>query len=142
MTDIYSPEKRSEIMARVRVKGTKPEQLVRQIAHSLGYRFQLNRSDLPGKPDLVFSQHRKVILVHGCFWHGHGNCSKARRPISNSAFWEQKLSRNRERDQQNATALKDAGWQMMVIWECETRNRYQIAESIRSFFEHREFNGK
>lgn len=134
MTDIYCREKRSGIMARVRATGTKPECLVRQVAHGLGYRFRLHRSDLPGKPDLVFPKHRRVIFVHGCFWHGHRQCSKAKRPTTNRSFWKQKLSRNVERDQQNIAALRHAGWDVLVIWECETKDRDRIAESINRFF--------
>ena len=141
MTDIYGPRKRSEIMARVRAKGTKPEQVVRQIAHSLGYRFRLHRDNLPGKPDLVFPRHRKVILVHGCFWHGHRHCSKAKRPATNRAFWEKKLSRNMERDRQDTAALREAGWKVLVLWECETKNRGRVATSIRRFFEGSEIEG-
>ena len=135
MNDIYSLEKRSEIMARIRTTGTKPELLVRQVTHSLGYRFRLYRKGLPGKPDLVFPRYGKVIFVHGCFWHGHRHCAKAKRPATNSAFWEQKLSRNMERDQQNTTALREIGWGVMIIWECETRDQNRLAGKIRRFFE-------
>ena len=133
MTDIYSQEKRSKIMARVPAGGTKPELLVRQVAHGLGYRFRLHKETLPGRPDLVFPRHRKVIFVHGCFWHGHDNCGKAKRPETNKVFWEQKLSRNTERDLQNVTALKESGWVVLVVWECETRNRGQLTAKIAWF---------
>ncbi len=135
MTDIYDPKKRSEIMGRVSATGTKPELLVRQVIHGLGYRFRLHGENLPGKPDIVFSRRRKVIFIHGCFWHGHKHCPKAKRPTTNSAFWEQKLSRNIERDQQNLNALKEAGWESLVIWECETRNRNRIETKVRHFLE-------
>ena len=133
MTDIYGQEKRSSIMARVPAKGTKPEVAVRQLAHALGYRFRLHRANLPGRPDLVFPRHRKVIFVHGCFWHGHENCRKAKRPETNKSFWEQKLSRNVERDRQNITALKGLGWMVLVVWECETRNRKRLSEKVLNF---------
>ena len=133
MPDIYSKSKRSEIMSRVRTAGTKPEMLVRQLTHGMGYRFRLHRAGLPGKPDLVFPRHRKVILVHGCFWHQHGGCSKATIPASNSAFWQAKLSRNMERDWENVTALRRTGWQVLVIWECETKDRDTLAAGIRAF---------
>ena len=135
MPDIYDHKKRSEIMSRVRDRDTKPENRVRQIAHSLGYRFRLYRNDLPGKPDLVFPRHGKVIFVHGCFWHGHKNCRKAKRPATNSVFWDQKLSRNMERDRENIIALKQVGWESLIIWECETRDREHIEQKIRRFFE-------
>ena len=133
MTDIYSREKRSKIMARVPAGGTKPELLVRRVAHGLGYRFRLHKESLPGRPDLVFTRHRKVIFVHGCFWHGHKNCRKAKRPETNKVFWEQKLSRNTERDLQNVTALKESGWMVLVVWECETRNRERLTAKIAWF---------
>lgn len=135
MTDIYGPEKRSKIMARVLATGTKPEILVRKVAHGLGYRFRLHKANLAGRPDLVFPRHRKVIFVHGCFWHGHENCKKAKRPQTNRAFWDQKLSRNVERDQQNVATLEEAGWAILTVWECETRNRSQVIDKIRYFLE-------
>ena len=135
MADIYSPKKRSEIMGRVRATGTKPELLVRKVAHRMGYRFRLHSENLPGKPDLVFSGRRKVIFVHGCFWHGHRHCPKAKRPTTNGTFWERKLSRNVERDQQNLDSLKEAGWEVLIIWECETRNHDRVAARIRRFLE-------
>ena len=135
MADIYDHKKRSEIMGRVRDTNTKPENRVRQIAHSLGYRFRLYRDDLPGKPDLVFPRHGKVIFVHGCFWHGHKGCRKAKRPATNRVFWEHKLSRNMERDRQNIIALREAGWETLIIWECETRDRDRVEQMIRRLFE-------
>ena len=133
MPDIYSQEKRSSIMARVPAAGTKPERHVRQVAHGLGYRYRLHKANLPGRPDLVFPRHRKVIFVHGCFWHGHENCRKAKRPESNRPFWNRKLSRNVERDQQDVAALRETGWMVLVVWECETRNRAQLSTKILDF---------
>ena len=135
MTDIYGQEKRSSIMARVPATGTKPELIVRQVAHALGYRFRLHRANLPGRPDLVFPRHRKVIFVHGCFWHGHENCRKAKRPETNRSFWERKLSRNVERDHQNLAALRETGWMILVVWECETPSRELLSEKVRNFLE-------
>ena len=135
MSDIYSAAKRSEIMSRVRSTGTRPEMLVRRLAHSLGYRFRLHHDRLPGKPDLTFPRHRKVIFVHGCFWHQHERCVKATIPASNHAFWERKLSGNVERDRQNVAALCRSGWQALVIWECETGNRDALANRVRAFLE-------
>ena len=133
MPDIYSQEKRSSIMARVPAAGTKPERVVRQVAHGLGYRYRLHKANLPGRPDLVFPRHRKVIFVHGCFWHGHENCRKAKRPETNRPFWNRKLSRNVKRDQQDVAALRETGWMVLVVWECETRNRAQLSTKILDF---------
>jgi DNA mismatch endonuclease, patch repair protein len=142
MTDVYSSEKRSEIMACVRATDSKPELTVRQVAHGLGYRFRLHRTDLPGKPDIVFPRHKRVIFVHGCFWHGHKGCPKARRPSSNLAFWDRKLSRNVERDCENKVALKKAGWKVLVIWGCETQDRERLKRRISRFLEeHRDAEG-
>ena len=135
MTDIYSPAKRSEVMGRVRATGTKPELVVRKVAHGLGFRFRLHGDRLPGRPDLVFSRHRKVIFVHGCFWHGHDGCSKAAIPVTNHEFWERKLTRNRERDRENVAALATAGWRSLVIWECETKDRELLADLVHGFLD-------
>src|SRR5215469_11136426 len=117
--DQISPQRRSENMARIRSRGTKPEMLVRRIAFGLGYRFRLHRKDLPGKPDLVFASRRKVIFVHGCFWHQHSECREGRPPKSNAGYWGPKLRRNLERDAAHLKALTDLGWESLVVWECE-----------------------
>ena len=135
MADIYDQKKRSEIMGLVRDKDTKPEYRVRKIAHNLGYRFRLYDEDLPGKPDLVFPRYRKVIFVHGCFWHGHNGCRKAKRPTTNRVFWDHKLSRNIERDRRNVVALEEAGWKTLTIWECETGDRDYVEQMIHRFFD-------
>lgn len=109
---------RSENMRAIRSKGMRPELAVRSLVHKLGYRFRLHRKDLPGKPDLVFVFRRKVIFVHGCFWHSHG-CKLSHTPKSNSAYWGPKLERNRTRDAKNLELLEDAGWNSLTIWECE-----------------------
>ena len=133
MADIYRPNKRSEIMARVRTTGTRPERIVRQVAHGLELRFRLHRKDLPGRPDLVFPRYRKVIFVHGCFWHGHKHCKKAKLPTTNRTFWESKLMRNVQRDQSNIDAFYRAGWQVLIVWECQTKDPESIAASISLF---------
>lgn len=117
--DTLSKEQRSERMSRVRHKNTKPEIAVRRLVHSLGYRFRLHRSDLPGKPDLVFPSRRKVIFVHGCFWHRHGNCHLARMPKSRLDFWQAKLEANRTRDINHKRRLTRIGWKYLVVWECQ-----------------------
>ena len=109
---------RSAMMAKVRGRDTGPELRVRKALHAAGLRFRLHRRDLPGKPDIVLPRLRSVVFVHGCFWHGH-DCRRGRRPTSNQAFWDAKLARNVERDSAAAEALKAAGWNIHVLWECE-----------------------
>lgn len=123
---------RSRIMRAVKGKDTKPKLAVRRFVHSLGYRYRLHRRDLPGCPDLVFGPRRKVIFVHGCFWHGHDCQRDARQPKTNSDYWRQKIDRNRARDHTAREALEAAGWDMLTIWECEIRD-IQLAERVRLF---------
>ena len=120
-------------MSRIRARDTKPELLVRGLTHGMGFRYRLHRRDLPGSPDLVFSSLRKVIFVHGCFWHRHPNCKLARLPKSRQEFWVSKLMANRERDLVNQARLSDSGWDSLVVWECETRDQEMLAERIRTF---------
>ena len=133
--DNLTPERRSENMRRIRSRDMKPELLVRSLVHRLGYRYRLHRRDLPGKPDLVFGPRRKVIFVHGCFWHGHDDaaCLDGRSPKSNQAYWVPKLSRNRARDAANVAALGEKGWAVLTIWECETRNEVILAARLQAF---------
>ncbi|SHK14991.1 T/G mismatch-specific endonuclease [Ruegeria lacuscaerulensis ITI-1157] len=119
-------------MRAVKAKDTKPEMVVRRLVHSLGYRYRLHRRDLPGCPDLVFSPRRKVIFVHGCFWHGHDCRRGARQPKTNPDYWRQKIERNRTRDNTAQEALKAAGWDVLTIWECEVRDPI-LANRIRRF---------
>ena len=105
-------------MRLIRSKDTRPEVLVRRLLAAHGYRYRLHRKDLPGKPDLVFPGRRKVILVHGCFWHQHGGCIDGRAPKSNSDYWRPKLLRNRSRDIRAKRALSRLGWKYLVLWEC------------------------
>lgn len=133
MPDRLSPEERSAHMRRIRKVDTKPELAVRRIAHHLGYRFRLHRRDLPGCPDLVFPRLRKIILVHGCFWHQHPGCSLARPPKSRPDYWVPKLRRNQERDAKAAEALKGLGWDLMVLWECEAAAEEALAARIATF---------
>jgi DNA mismatch endonuclease (patch repair protein) len=119
--DIYNSETRSRVMRSVHSKNTKPEVAVRTLLHSLGYRYRLHSADLPGSPDIVFAGRRKVIFIHGCFWHQHSGCKSADRPSANSDYWRTKLDRNMVRDRQILEALHALGWSALVIWECETR---------------------
>jgi DNA mismatch endonuclease, patch repair protein len=118
--DVMTPAQRSAAMARIRSKDTKPELVVRRLLHSLGYRYRLHRSDLPGKPDLVFPRRRSVVFVNGCFWHGHG-CKLSSSPKTRSDYWADKISGNRARDRRNIRRLRNDGWHVCVVWECDTR---------------------
>jgi DNA mismatch endonuclease (patch repair protein) len=128
-----SPEVRRRTMQAVKSKNTAPELLVRSLAHRMGYRFRLHRKDLPGKPDLVFPGRRRVIFVHGCFWHGHDCARGARAPKSNQAYWTKKIARNRERDRTACAALMRAGWKVVVFWECELRDQTRLRERLNRF---------
>lgn len=109
-------------MRRVSARHTKPEMFVRRLLYGLGYRYRLHAPELPGRPDLAFRPRRKVVFVHGCFWHGH-DCARGRRPSSNTDFWNGKLSRNAERDARNLDLLAANGWSALVVWECEIKDR-------------------
>ena len=126
-------------MRAIRSKNTVPELVVRRLAHRLGYRFRLHYPHLPGKPDLVFATRRKIIFVHGCFWHGHEspNCSSGLKPKSNRGYWLPKLARNSERDAEHEAALAADGWDVLVIWECETKDDKVLAARLRQFLGHR-----
>jgi DNA mismatch endonuclease (patch repair protein) len=117
-------------MSRVRSKDTKPEMVVRRTAHQLGYRFRLHRKDLPGSPDLVLPSRGTVIFVHGCFWHRHPECRKATNSKTRSDFWEAKFARNVERDSRDQDCLRNVGWKVVVIWECETRNPSDLSRRL------------
>lgn len=117
--DMFTSQKRSEIMSQVRGKNTKPELKIRSLLHRMGYRFRLHCRDLPGNPDIVLPKYRTVVFVHGCFWHQHPGCRRATTPKKNSEFWEVKLRRNRERDQEAIRNLRNEGWSVVVLWECE-----------------------
>jgi DNA mismatch endonuclease (patch repair protein) len=123
---------RSANMRAIRSKDMRPELAVRSLVHRLGYRFRLHRKDLPGKPDLVFASRRKVIFVHGCFWHSHG-CKIAHAPKSNLAYWGPKLERNRLRDKKNIGQLSASGWKSLVIWECETSDEPGLRKRVVKF---------
>jgi DNA mismatch endonuclease, patch repair protein len=120
MTDTVSKSERSRIMAAVKSKDTTPELVVRRLVHAMGYRYRLHVRSMPGNPDLVFPRLRKVINVNGCFWHLHG-CARCRIPSSRRRYWVAKLHRNAERDKQVRRTLRRAGWQVLVLWECQTR---------------------
>jgi len=122
-------------MSAIKHKDTTPELIVRSLVHRLGYRFRLCRRDLPGKPDLVFPAMKKVVLVHGCFWHQHPGCRFATRPATRPEFWAEKLDGNRARDKRVQSELKRAGWQVLVVWECQTRDHEALADRLIGFLE-------
>ena len=133
MTDVFSIEKRSSVMRSIKGKDTKPELVVRSIAHRLGYRFRLHRASMPGRPDLVFVGRRKVVFVHGCFWHGHATCRDGRMQKSNTEYWTQKISGNQRRDARSIKKLRSQGWSVMTVWECQTEKPESLANRLKRF---------
>lgn len=133
--DVVSAEQRSAMMSRIRGRDTKPELVVRRLAHALGYRFRLHRRDLPGAPDLVFPGRRKVVFVHGCFWHRHPGCRFAYEPKSNIDFWQRKFGSNVDRDARVLQELRDTGWHPLVVWECETSDLGSLTARLKSHLE-------
>lgn len=131
-TEPVSPS-RSALMARVRGQHTKPELIVRRCAHALGYRFRLHRRGLPGTPDLVFPRLRKAIFVHGCFWHRHACCSKTTTPKTRSQFWREKFRANLARDRRNQKSLRLMGWDILIVWECETNDAAALRTKLQRF---------
>lgn len=121
-------------MRAVKSRGTSPELVVRRILYAEGYRYRLHSKNLPGKPDLVFPRRRKVVFVHGCFWHGHDCARGARVPVHNRAYWKEKIARNRGRDQRVRASLKVLGWSVYVVWECELRDIARARSKLRRFF--------
>ncbi len=122
-------------MASVRTKDTRPELAVRKTVHRMGYRYRLHDKGLPGKPDIVLPGHRKIIFVHGCFWHQHIGCSASKRPATNIEFWNKKLDSNMKRDLKNQVHLKELGWQVCIIWECETKKKEKMILKLKEFLE-------
>src|SRR6267142_5174742 len=133
MADVLTRAQRSFNMSRIRSRDTRPEMIVRSIVHRFGYRYRLHKKDLPGKPDVVLVRHRKIIDVHGCFFHMH-KCRYGRVvPATNAKFWRTKRQSNVERDRRNLRALKREGWRVMIVWECETRNLPKLSKRIERF---------
>lgn len=124
-----TPE-RSALMARVKGKDSRPERIVRSEVHSLGFRFRLHRRTLPGSPDLVFPRLKKVIFVHGCFWHRHVGCYRTTTPKTRVKYWKDKFTRNIHRDAAAVTALRSAGWDTLIVWECETFDRDRLSKKL------------
>lgn len=123
MTDIVSPEKRSQMMSNIGSLHTKPEIIVRRVLHRAGFRFRLHRKDLPGRPDIILPKYRLAIFVNGCFWHGHDACQLFRLPKSRTYFWAAKIAANRTRDERVTRELAEAGWRVGTVWECAIKGR-------------------
>lgn len=131
--DKLTAAQRSANMARIRSKNTSPELRLRRLVYQLGYRYRLHRKDLPGKPDLVFLSRRKIIFVHGCFWHQHAACREGRRPGSRQTYWEPKLQGNVDRDRRYQKELKELGWKTLVIWECQLNDISAVTRELKRF---------
>ncbi len=131
--DVVDKVKRSAVMRAVKSKDTGVEMVVRRLLHAAGFRYRLHRKDLPGKPDLVFVSRRKVLFIHGCFWHQHPGCRAADRPSSNTVYWNAKLERNQARDAKNVRELEAAGWRVGIVWECQTRDKAALLTDLTRF---------
>ena len=125
MADVHTPEQRSYNMSRIRGKNTKPEELVRKYLFSQGFRYRKNDVRLPGKPDIVLPKYRTVIFVNGCFWHAHEGCKYFVWPKNNADFWKNKIESNVTRDDKNYQQLKELGWKVLIVWECELKQSCQ-----------------
>ncbi|HBN82992.1 MAG TPA: hypothetical protein DDZ89_04045 [Clostridiales bacterium] len=130
MADIFSPKKRSEIMSSIKGQNTKIENITAKWLHSQGFRYVRNNKRLPGKPDITLTKYKTVIFVHGCFWHGHQPCKMSSLPSTNTAFWEEKIAKNKERDQRNRIELEKAGWKVLTVWECELKNMSEAEKRL------------
>jgi DNA mismatch endonuclease (patch repair protein) len=135
MADVLTPEQRGRNMAAIKGKNTKPEMLVRRLAHGLGYRYRLHSKTLPGKPDLVFPKRKKIIEVYGCYWHMHECRYGSVVPKTNTEFWQAKRLSTVERDKRNIQQLERQGWKVLVIWECQTKDEAELIKRITSFLE-------
>jgi len=132
MVDVLTPEQRRRAMRAVRARNTTPELVVRSFLHSQGFRYRIHRSDLPGTPDIVFPTRRKVVNIHGCFWHGH-ECRKGTLPKTRSDFWSAKIARNKERDAAAEVGLEKLGWKVLIIWECELVDLNRVGRRLKKF---------
>lgn len=132
MVDTRTPAQRRHIMQSVGQKDTGPELAIRRALHRLGYRFRLHEKKLPGRPDIVFPSRHKVVFIHGCFWHGH-NCSKGKLPKSRNEYWIPKIEANKDRDERTINALREAGWESLVVWQCQVTDLDSAVACIRHF---------
>ena len=131
--DNLTPERRSANMSKIRAKNTSPEMAVRRLVHGMGFRYRLHVAALPGKPDLVFPRLRKIIQVHGCFWHRHRGCIDSHIPKTRVEYWKPKLARNQKRDRANEKALRRQGWEVLIIWQCEVNAAALLSERMAEF---------
>lgn len=136
MSDVLTKDQHSYCMSRIGGKNTRPELVVRSLVHRIGYRFRLHRSDLPSKPDLVLPRHNKVIFVHGCFWHRHPRCRYTTTPKTRTAFWQEKFEQNKKRDRRTPRQLRKLGWDVLVAWECETKDPQRLVRRLKKFLSH------
>ncbi|TSC87300.1 MAG: DNA mismatch endonuclease, patch repair protein [Microgenomates group bacterium Gr01-1014_16] len=130
MGDIFTKEKRSEIMSRITGKNTTPELTVRKILRKMGYKYRLNAHNLPGKPDVVIHSEKLVIFVNGCFWHNHKGCKRSSLPKTNTEFWKDKINKNVEKQKQSIKALKKLGWKILVLWQCKINNNNALLKTL------------
>ncbi len=135
MADHISAEKRSWNMRQVRNKNTTPEILTRSLMHAMGLRFRLHRKNLPGSPDIVLAKYRTVVFVHGCYWHRHPGCKYASTPKTNTAFWQNKFAQNVNRDTESCRKLKKSGWNVLIIWQCETKDIEKLRKRLAAEFQ-------
>lgn len=131
--DTASPEKRSWIMRQVKGRDTSPEKIVRSLLHRMGYRFRLQRDDLPGKPDIVLPRFKTVVFVNGCFWHRHSGCKRATTPATNVDYWQTKFARNVARDARNQVELEKMGWRVVIVWECELKDKTTLEKRLNDY---------
>lgn len=132
--DRLSVEQRSRLMSRVKGKNTAPELVVRRLVFGMGYRYRLHLKNLPGRPDLAFPGRKKVIFVNGCFWHGHTGCRYGQLPKTRLEYWQDKIERNKKRDEENIYSLETNGWQVLTIWQCELRNIEHLRKKTEQFY--------
>jgi DNA mismatch endonuclease, patch repair protein len=137
--DVHTPAQRSRNMAAIKARNTKPEMVVRRLLHGLGYRYVLHSKKLPGRPDLVFPSRQKVIFVHGCYWHCHDCRFGKVTPGTNAAFWRAKRASNVARDAVHQRALRNAGWAVLIVWECETKKMPPLSNRVRLFLDENRF---
>ena len=139
MSDHLTPAQRSAHMARIKRSNTKPELIIRRLLHRLGYRFRIQWKAAPGRPDVAFPGRKKLVLVHGCFWHQHKGCRLAHVPETRRAFWQEKFDRNRARDARDLARANAEGWDVLTVWECETKDSNELEERLRGFLGPRKF---
>ena len=126
MADVHTPQQRSYNMQQIRSSNTKPELLVRKFLHAHGFRYSLHKKTLPGKPDIVLNKYKTIILIHGCFWHGHANCKYFTMPKTRTQWWKDKINTNKANDAKAMKALKKDGWKVITVWECKLKPAKQV----------------